>query len=204
VMSTRSTSLRQRGGTGVFDFVFKRSNMFRVVVVFGRVTAVLAFEIHLVLFDVGGEDIVRVHAEDLRHADEKVKQIHDLDAGVLFVEFLIFGPPFPRNAVGQFSQLLLHGARVVQQPFGFIRFGHAIGLDTNAFVQGFLHPKEFAELVGIFHGAINRQDAADAKTIFQLLRIHLNQAGPGPGWFEILRFELSGLNRITSPCCQRF
>ena len=41
--------------------------MFRAVVFFGGVAAVLALEIHLVLFYVGGEDIVRAHAENLRH-----------------------------------------------------------------------------------------------------------------------------------------
>src|SRR5208283_4418340 len=93
VMRMRSTSLRQRGGTflaevlSLADTAFN-SNVFGIVLVLGRVAAVLALEIHLVLFDVGGEDVVRAHAEHLREADEEMKQIHHLDAGVLPVEFL--------------------------------------------------------------------------------------------------------------------
>jgi hypothetical protein len=121
-------------------------------VVFGGVAAVLAFEIHFVLFDVGGEDIVGAHAEDLREADEEMKQVHDFDAGVLFVEFLVFGPPFSRDAVGEFGDFLRHGAAIVERPFGFVGFAHAIGLNADALVEGFLHSPEFAELVGIFHG----------------------------------------------------
>ena len=127
------------------------SNMFGIVLVLFRVTAVLALEIHRVLFNVGGEDIVRAHAEHLRHADEEMEQVNDLDARVLLVKLLILGPPFPGHAVGEFGHLLLHGARVVQQPLGFFLLAHAVGLDADAFVEGLLHPKEFAQLVGIFH-----------------------------------------------------
>lgn len=43
------------------------SNMLRVVVVFGRVAGLLPLKINGVLFDVGRKNIVRAHAEDLRH-----------------------------------------------------------------------------------------------------------------------------------------
>ena len=125
--------------------------MLRVVLVFLDVAAVLALEVHRVFFDVGGEDVVRAHAEHLRHADEKMKQVHHLDARVLLVELLILGPPFPRDAVGEFGHFLLHGAGVVEQPLGFFLLAHTVGFHADAFVEGLLHPKEFAELVGVFH-----------------------------------------------------
>ena len=121
--------------------------MLGIVVVLLRVAGILALEIDLVLFDVGVEDVVGAHAEHLRHADEKMKQVHDFDARILFVKFLILRPPFPRHAVGEFGHFLLHGARVVEQPLGFFLLAHAIGLDADAFVQTFLHSEQFAELV---------------------------------------------------------
>lgn len=118
--------------------------MLRVVLVLLGVTTVLTLKIHGVLFDIGGKDIVRAHAEHLSHADEEVKQVYDFHTSVLLVKFLILGPPFPRDAVGEFGHFLLHGAGVIEQPLGFFLFGHAVGFDTDAFVEGFLHPKEFA------------------------------------------------------------
>ena len=63
--------------------------MLGIVLVLLHIAGILTLKIHRVLFDVGGEDVVRAHAEHLRHADEKMKQVNDLDAGVLFVELLI-------------------------------------------------------------------------------------------------------------------
>src|ERR1041384_2356782 len=88
-------------------------NVFGVVLVLRVVAAVLTFEVHLVLLHVGVEHVVGAHAEHLRDADEEVKQVHDFDARVLLVELLVFGPPFPRNAVGEFGDFLGHGAAIV-------------------------------------------------------------------------------------------
>jgi len=118
--------------------------MFRIVLVLFGVAAVLALEVDGVLFDVGGKDVVGAHAEHLRHADEKMEEVHDLDAGVLLVKLLVFGPPLPGHAVGQLGHFLLHGPGVVEQPLGLIGLAHAIGLDADALVKGLLHPKEFA------------------------------------------------------------
>src|ERR1017187_7927058 len=156
VMSTRSTSLRQRRGTflaGVLSLADTSFNLnvFGIVLVLGRVTAVLTLEIHLVLFDVSGKHIVGAQAEHLRETDEKMEKINDLDPRVLVVEFLILCPPFPRHAVGEFGDFLRHGAAIIQNPFGFFRLAHAVGFDADAFVEGFLHAEQIAELVGFFH-----------------------------------------------------
>ena len=81
----------------------------------------------------------------------KWKQVHDLDARVLLVELLILRPPFPRHAVGELGDFLRHGAAVIQNPFRLFRLAHAVGLDADAFVEGFLHSEQFTELVGFFH-----------------------------------------------------
>src|SRR6185312_3570333 len=52
------------------------SNMFGVVLVLLHIAAVLPLEIHFVLFYIGGKHVVRAHAEHLRHADEKMKQVN--------------------------------------------------------------------------------------------------------------------------------
>ena len=65
-----------------------------------------ALEVDLVFLYISLEDIVGTHAKRLREADEEVEQVDHLDAGILFVELLIFGPPFPRHTVGEFSQFL--------------------------------------------------------------------------------------------------
>src|SRR5208283_1803508 len=88
VMRMRSTSLRQRGGTflaevlSLADTAFN-SNVFGIVLVLGRITAVLPFEVDLILFDVSGKHIVGAHAQHLRQADEKMEKINDLDACIL-------------------------------------------------------------------------------------------------------------------------
>src|SRR5436190_3173805 len=84
VIRTRSMSLSQRMSTwGDFrtSATGSVSDVLRVMFILGCVTAVLAFEIHLVLFDVSVEDIVGAHAEHLRKADEKVEEVHDFNAG---------------------------------------------------------------------------------------------------------------------------
>ena len=81
-------------------------NVARVVLVLLGVAAFLSLEVDLVFLHVGFEDIVGTHAKRLREADEEVEQVDHLDAGILFVELLIFGPPFPRHTVGEFSQFL--------------------------------------------------------------------------------------------------
>src|ERR1051325_10987815 len=62
--------------------VASSSDVPRVLVVFDRVAGFLALEVHLVLFAVGVEHVVRAHAQHLREADQKMKQIDDFDAGV--------------------------------------------------------------------------------------------------------------------------
>src|ERR1700744_4049261 len=136
-MRTDSISLRQWAG-GFWGRSGMSLNMFGIPVVLDRVAGFLALEIHFVLLDVGRKDIVRAHPEHLRHGDEKMEQVHHFDARVLFIEFLVFGPPFPRHAVGQFRQFLAHGAGVIQNPFRLVRLAHALHLHADARVQGFL------------------------------------------------------------------
>jgi len=93
------------------------------MVVLLDVAGLLPPEVDLVLLDVGIEHVIGAHAQHLRHADEKMKQVHHLDAGVLLIELLILGPPFPRHTVGEFGEFLRHGPAVVQNPFGFVGLG---------------------------------------------------------------------------------
>ncbi|MFM1941822.1 MAG: hypothetical protein RI897_804 [Verrucomicrobiota bacterium] len=127
-------------------------DVFGVVMVLFGVAGLLAFEVYRILFDVGLEDIVGAHTEDLGQADEEVEEVDDFDPGVLFIELLVFGPPFPGDAIGEFGHFLGHGAAVIEDPFRFFFVRHAIGDDADAFVEGFLHTEEFAELVGFVHG----------------------------------------------------
>ena len=118
--------------------------MARVALILFGVAAVLPLEVDFVLFHVCGEDIVGAHAEHLREADEKMEQVDNLDAGVLLVEFLVLGPPFPRNAVGQFGDFLAHGAAVVEYPLGFLLAAHPVCLHADPLIERLLHPKEFS------------------------------------------------------------
>jgi len=136
---------------GAFWNALPCSNMLRIVVVFLRVAGILPLEIDFVLFDVGVEDIVGAHAQHLRHADKEMKQVHDFYAGVLLVELLVFGPPFPWHAVREFSHFLGHGAAIVEDPLGLFLLGHDVGVDADALVERVLHAKEFTELIRIFH-----------------------------------------------------
>ena len=91
--------------------------------VFDCVAGFLAFVIHLVFLHVALIDVLRGHAESLGQRDEEVKEIHHFDAGVLFIDLLIFGPPFPRETIDQLSEFLRHGAGVVESPLGFFVWG---------------------------------------------------------------------------------
>ena len=99
--------------------------MFGVVFVFLRVAAVLPLKL-TVLLHVGFEHIIRAHAQHLCQADEEMNRL-PLHAGVLLVELLVFGPPFPRHAVGEFGDLLRHGSGVVEYPLGFLLLSHGVG-----------------------------------------------------------------------------
>ena len=65
-------------------------------------------------------NILGCHAESLSKGDEEVEEVDDFDTSVLFVEFLVFGPPFPREAIDELGELLGHGAGVVEGPLGFV------------------------------------------------------------------------------------
>jgi hypothetical protein len=49
-------------------------NVLRIFVIFGRVTGFLTFEVDLVHLAIGVENVICAHAQDLRHADEKVEE----------------------------------------------------------------------------------------------------------------------------------
>ena len=53
--------------------------------IFLGVARVLTFEIYLVPFYIRIEHIIGAHPQHLRHADQKVEQIHHLDPGILLV-----------------------------------------------------------------------------------------------------------------------
>jgi len=63
-----------------------------------------------------------------------MKEVDDFDAGVLLVEFLVFGPPFPGDGVGELGELLLHGAGVIEDPLGLPGLVKAGEVDANAAV----------------------------------------------------------------------
>lgn len=121
-----------------------------VVLVLLDVAGVLSLVVHGVLLQVGLVDVVRGHAEDLGDGDQEMEEVDDLDAGVLLVELLVFGPPLPGHGVGELGHLLLHRAEVVEDPFDLFLLGHAGGFDADALVERLLHLEDFFELVG--HG----------------------------------------------------
>ena len=122
------------------------------MLVLNRVTTLLSFEVHLVLFHVSVEHIVGAHSQDLRKADEEVEQIDNFDARVLLIKFLVLGPPFPGNAIGEFRDFLRHCPAIIDKPLGFVLIVHAFGPDADTFIQSLLHPKQFTELIWFFHG----------------------------------------------------
>ncbi len=96
-------------------------------------------------------NILGGHAESLGEGDEEVKEVDDFDTGILFVEFLVFGPPFPGEAIDEFGELLGHGAGVVEGPLGFV-FGGEVGeIDPNLFIEEVLHAEDFVEFIGGSH-----------------------------------------------------
>lgn len=111
--------------------------------VFDGVTGFLTLVVHLVLFDVAIVNILRGHAHGLRHGNEEVKEVDDFDAGVLFVDLLVFGPPFPRETIDQLGELLGHGAGVVERPLGFFVGGKVGQIDPDLFVEEVLHAEDF-------------------------------------------------------------
>jgi hypothetical protein len=82
-----------------------------------------------------------------------MEQVHDFHAGVLPVEGLILGPPFPRGAVGQFGNLLAHRPAVLQQPLLTLSLRHPVSVHADSFVQLLLQPKQFIQLVRFVHDA---------------------------------------------------
>lgn len=111
--------------------------------VFDRVAGILPLMIHFVLFDVAIVNILCGHAHGLGHGDEEVKEVDDLDAGVLLVDLLVFGPPFPRETIDQLGELLGHGAGVVERPLGFFVGGKVGQIDPDLFVEEVLHAEDF-------------------------------------------------------------
>ncbi len=131
------------------------SDVLAVVLVFGAVAAVLTGEIDLVLFGIGIVEIGRGHLEDLGDGDEEVKEIDDLDPGILFVELLVLGPPFPRDAIRQLGDFLGQCSAVVQDPLLALLVGHVGGVDADAFVKLLLEAKDFFEFIGFIHKAVH-------------------------------------------------
>ena len=108
-------------------------------------------------FGVGSVEILRCHFEDLGNGNKEVEEVNDFDAGVLFVEFLILGPPFPRHAVGEFSNFLGHSAAVVEHPLDALFLGHVGGIDADFEIERLLHLENFVKLVGWSHAGSMRE-----------------------------------------------
>jgi len=130
------------------------SDMPGVILVFLGVTSFLPLEIDRILFHVRVKHIISAHSQHLRKADEKVEQIHNFNLRILGVKPLISGPPFPRHAVGQLGYFLRHGPAVVQNPFDLLFLAHSIGPDSDAFVQGLLHPEQLSQFVWLHVASI--------------------------------------------------
>ena len=122
-----------------------------VVVIFDCVTGILALVIDLVFLHVALIDVLGGHAEGLGEGYEEVEEVNDLHAGVLLIDLLVFGPPFPREAIDQFGQFLTHGAGIIEGPFGFLIGREICEVDSDFFVQKVLHAEDFLELVGLGH-----------------------------------------------------
>ena len=115
--------------------------------VFCFVTGGLPVEVDLVLFGVGGVEIFRCHFENLSDGNEKVEKVDDFDAGILFVELLVFGPPFPWDTIREFSNLLAHSATVTQQPLLALGISQVCRVHANALVEFPLETEDFVESV---------------------------------------------------------
>ena len=57
--------------------------------------------------------IVGGHSESLGDRNQEVQHIHNLDARVLGVEFLVFSPPFPRDGIHELRVFLREGAAII-------------------------------------------------------------------------------------------
>jgi len=99
--------------------------------------------INFVFLHIALVDILGGHAESLGEGDEEVKEVDDFDSSVLLVEFLVFGPPFPRETIDQLGQFLRHGAGVVESPLGFFVWGEVSKIDPDLFVEEVLHAEDF-------------------------------------------------------------
>lgn len=151
-------TLRQSSGWS------RNSDVLGVLGILGRVPRVLSSQVHFVLLDVRLEDIVGAHSQHLRHADEEVQQVDHFDPRVLFIEFLVLRPPFPRNAVRQFRQLLVHGTTVVEDPMGLLGLIHLVGKNPDTLIERLLHSKKFTQLVRRLHGGIMIELGAGAQS----------------------------------------
>ena len=80
-----------------------------------------------------------------------MKQVYDLHARILLVEFLVLGPPLPRHAVSQLGKFLAHGPAIIECPLCLLLVGHVVRVHADAFIEGLLHAEKFAELIGRFH-----------------------------------------------------
>src|ERR1035437_522449 len=135
----------------LLDRVLLVLNVLAVVFVFGVVAAVLPGKVDLVFLCVSVVKVGRSHLQNLGGRDEKVQQVDDLDTSVLFVKLLVFGPPFPRDAVGEFGDFLGHCAAVVEHPLLALFVGHVDSVDADAFVELLLKAEKFVEFVGLCH-----------------------------------------------------
>lgn len=102
--------------------------------IFFGVTGFLAGVIDLILFQVSVIDIVSSHAEGLGKGYQEMEEVDDFDASILFIKFLIFRPPFPRDTVDEFRHFLRHGTGVVKHPLGFFFLREIFEINANAFI----------------------------------------------------------------------
>ena len=144
------------------------SDVLAVVLVFGVVTAVLSGEIHLMFLGIGIVEVGRGHLQDLRNGNEEVEQIDDFNTGILFIELLVLGPPFPRHTVRQFGDLLGQRPAVVQHPLLPLLIGHMGRVDADSLVKLFLEAKDLFEFVGCIHkaGRHYRRECGEKSLLF--------------------------------------
>jgi hypothetical protein len=95
--------------------------------------------------ELGGGEV-----QDLGEGDQEMEQLGDFGAGFLFVEFLVAGPPFPGDAIGEFGGCLDQRAAVVQGPVLALAVVHFIGVHAGPAVEEFLEEEERLEFVGVF------------------------------------------------------
>lgn len=125
--------------------------------IFFGVAGFLPLVVDFVFLQVSLEDIFGGHTKALGDGDEEMEQVDDFHLGVLFIEFLIFRPPFPGNTVDQFSHFLAHGARIVEDPFGFFFLGQVVQIDSDPFVQYCLEAENFFQFIGCAHSLVVKE-----------------------------------------------